>query len=323
MPTFYSLPFQRHFRAPLISQPSLLFLILSCASIILPFIIAYISQSLWVKENTFREQPGVFYTKQALINLDGVSKATGEPINVFFSTMGDVNLLYEQSVRGVPTIATTERDEDRDRLVDTMEFEIKVPLLESDSIHRVRVAFFVLYELNGFIRLTMQSMAHFESSTPIPASAVYVDGDLKFNQRKLLDWGIDSLEYNFPVLNASLAVQGADSRALGWERVLGGYMDRDFRTDLVTSTPVWTHSRAPGEPFIISGKIRFSSDKFLYRPGVLEVLKMSWIQYFSIFAIVGWILRCVYVWMVKAQMVKTHVVVDVLPKQGGFKAHMF
>jgi hypothetical protein len=73
----------------------------------------------------------------------------------------------------------------------------------------------------------MQSMALIDSSSPIPASTLYVDGDLRMAQRTLLDYGVDSIVYDLPVVNYSLALQGADSRALEWERVLSDYMNRD------------------------------------------------------------------------------------------------
>jgi hypothetical protein len=137
MPTFHSLPFQRHFRAPLLSQASLCTVVFAALAIIMPFILAYVSQckwslflslcrdserfsillqltlalikrihhsALWIKENSFREQPAVYYMKDLMLFMEGSTKSTGDPISIFYSTNPDINYLFEDEVRGVPTI---------------------------------------------------------------------------------------------------------------------------------------------------------------------------------------------------------------------------
>ncbi|KAI9333182.1 transmembrane protein 231-domain-containing protein [Zopfochytrium polystomum] len=316
MPTFYAIPFQRRFRAPICSRASLLAAILSAAALIVPLIWAYSSHSFWLKENTFREQPTVKYQRELMLFLDGQSTVDGSRVHLFFSTNPQLSQLFDSAMEAVPSIKTAEVDEDRDGINDYLSFTIQTHLQDSYDIHHVRLAMMFRYELVTDIRLLMQSMAYFDESSPLPISAIDIDGDLQLVQRELLDSGVDNVRYNVPVVNYTLATVG-DTSALSWGRILRSYLDRDIYTAFSHPPPTYTFFRATHQPLTITGKLRYPEHRIAYRPGVTEVLKFGWIQYLAHFAVAATVAWWVYGWCLRSQLVPTCVVVDVIPKPVG------
>ncbi|ORY40115.1 hypothetical protein BCR33DRAFT_719522 [Rhizoclosmatium globosum] len=97
-----------------------------------------------------------------------------------------------------------------------------------------------------------------------------------------------------------------------------------IRTKLdLTSPSTWNSPRAINQPLNIHGRIKYAKDVYLYRPSIMEVLKFGWIQYLSYFALVYTISRFIFTWAIRSGVVRSHVIVDVLPKQDGFRGHVF
>jgi hypothetical protein len=81
--------------------------------------------------------------------------------------------------------------------------------------------------------------------------------------------------------------------------------------------PVWTSGRAASQPFVISGRIRYSEDSFQYRPGGAEIFKWGWIQFYSIYVLVAAFVLPIMGFMIKNQMViNTRLAMDRVPTTG-------
>ncbi|KAJ3113428.1 hypothetical protein HDU96_003401 [Phlyctochytrium bullatum] len=200
--TFYSMPFRRQFKANLCSQATVLALFLVCLTVIAPLLWAMVTQSFWLKENSFREQPSVLFMKDLLFVLEGTTGTSGDtPLALFYSNNPDLNSLFEDGVRAVPTIKTAELDFDRDGIFDQLVFNISMPLLPTDRIYRVRVALMLRYELMSRFRLKMQTLAVADQATPLPAHSLYLDGDLRLFQRGLLDTDSDNIVFDVPIVD--------------------------------------------------------------------------------------------------------------------------
>ncbi|KAJ3210026.1 hypothetical protein HDU67_005709 [Dinochytrium kinnereticum] len=319
-----------------------------------------VTQSFWLKESSFREQPAVLYMKDLLLVLEGStgSNSSSEvPLVLFYSNNPEINVLFEDNVRAVPTIKTSELDFNRDGLADQLLFNISMPLLPSDRILRARLALILRYELTSRFRLKMQTMALIDESTSIPAQSLTVDGDLRLFQRGLLDTVSDNIQFDTPVIDyfgtsgsstrnwapvdagvgaSSLSISvarnggmagGKRGMAQAWSQVVGAFLDRNVRTTYLFTNPLWLSPRAQSEPFALTGRIRFPEDRIAYRPGALEVIKFAWIQFLAHFVVVATLCRWIFVWSIKCQIVSTHVAVDVLPRHhtvaSGFKTYPF
>ncbi|KAJ3126374.1 hypothetical protein HK098_007572 [Nowakowskiella sp. JEL0407] len=275
----------------------------------------------------------------------------------------------------IPSIKTAEIDTDYDGKFDYMTLIASIPLKPTERIYSVRSALIFDYQLSSRLRLQMESAIITDTTTPIPSSSLIIHGDMKFIQRKLLPYkstlnringGINIKE---PVFNSTRVLFSGDdsvvekdgmvfkSKFLGyglssgvggelesvrrkvglWESLVGDYYNRNERTELLYSTPIWTYDQTP-KTFQLSYKIRFPQDKFLYIPGLAEVLKYGWIQYFSYVVIVGVAAKALFEFAVMNFLVPSFVTVDRIPlpvttgaygskypDRGvyGFKAHSF
>ncbi|KAJ3031206.1 UNVERIFIED_CONTAM: Chromodomain-helicase-DNA-binding protein 1-like [Siphonaria sp. JEL0065] len=312
--TVDDLPFQRHFRVPVLSQATFLACLLSIASLVLPLVWAYAGQS----------QPAVTYMRDSLIILDGVDAVTSVPYSYFFSTNPKLNQLFEANIKSVPNIKVSEVDETNDGIADYLSFTIRVPLQPTDSIQRVRVAMFLRYDLESVARMTMQSAILFDESTSVSASSFRINADLRIVQRELLFPPIDNYDYNTAIMNYTFLSTGKNTDSYLWSKIIERYEDRNIRTKLdVTSPPTWESPRAINQPFTIHGKIRYSKDMYSYRPSIMEVLKAAWIQYLAYFVLIYTACRIVFRWAIRSGVVGSHVIVDVMPKQDGFRGHVF
>ncbi|KAI9350262.1 transmembrane protein [Obelidium mucronatum] len=269
-------------------------------------------------------QPAVTYMRDSLIILDGVDSTTAMPYSYFYSTNPTLNQLFEAHVSAVPNIKISEVDETNDGIADYLKFTIRIPLQPSDSIRRVRLAMFLRYDLESVARMTMQSAVLIDESTSVSASAFHINADLRVVQRVLLFPPVDNYDYNSAIMNYTFLSSGDKTDTFKWSTLIERYEDRDIRTKLDTvSPPTWEGPRAINQPFLIQGKVRYPSDVFSYRPGTMEVMKSAWIQYLAYFVLLYTACRVVFRWAIRSGVVGSHVIVDVLPKQDGFRGHIF
>ncbi|KAJ3104284.1 hypothetical protein HDU97_009360 [Phlyctochytrium planicorne] len=289
--------------------------------------------------------------KDLLLVLEGTTGPAGTaPLTLFYSNNPDINLLFEDNVRAVPIIKTTELDFNRDGLQDQLQFNITMPLLPNDSILRVRLALILRYELTSRFRFKMQTLALLDESTGIPSQSLQVDGDLRIFQRNLLNTDEDSVQFDAPIVDlfgsgigssqgwapldetfgrSALGRWERGRRGMGqaWSQIVASFLERNVRTTFAFTSPIWQSPRGQSEPFTLTGRVRFPEDKFLYRPGSLEVIKFGYIQFLAHFVLVASVCRWIFVWAIKSQIVATHVAVDVLPRyqpgRNGFKVYPF
>ena len=156
------------------------------------------------------------------------------------------------------------------------------------------------------------SLLWFDVSSPTPGSGFYVDGDVQLNFRSLMKDKTDYTMIDQP-LNFTKAVSPA-SRDLNWANVMSAYRDQRVRTEFVSDPPLWSGPRASLEPFVIQIKARIPTQRIIYRPAFLEVLKNGWIQYLSMLVLVALIFVPIYDLMITNQVVRT--VVQVEPRTG-------
>ncbi|KAJ1560688.1 hypothetical protein HK405_006249 [Cladochytrium tenue] len=312
---------QRRFRAPACSRAALLAAILAAAAVVTPFLAAYASHSLWLRENYFREQPTVTFLRSAMLFLTGQATTDGSAVSLFYSTDADLNVLFDAAVQVVPAIKSAEVDVNKDGRPDYLQFSVSVALPDTYDIHHTEA------------RLLMQTMAFVDTASALPVSALDVDGELRLEQRVLLRAGVDAATYDQPVVNYTAeavmpALTGAWGTApLAWSRILQDYQERNFRTRLDHAPVSWTYFRGRGQALEIRGKVRYVEERVGYRPGAAEVLKFGWVQYLSLFLVAAAAARTLFTFCVAAQLVPTHVVVDAAPAPAGlskgFKAYVY
>ncbi|XJO73196.1 hypothetical protein BDV3_004214 [Batrachochytrium dendrobatidis] len=303
----------------------LLWLSLISTLLILPFILAYLGGSFWLKESFYWEQPQVVYAQQLLLLVQGISASTAAPITVMYSTNALFNQFMDPFVR-MAAIKSWMVDFDADGVNDQILFNISVPVGADEQVNHVRLAIGLQYQLSSQIRFYTQSMFFIDTASPLTGNSLYVDGDLQLIQR----WPMqDKVDYMFtnPAINFTQAV-GNDYAALTWPRIVSDYLDKDVRTTLVSPMPIWSTPRGSNDPFTITIKVRIPKDRIVYRPALLQVLKNGWIQYIACWVIVAAVLIPLYKYVLQHQIVATYVSIQTSVDRdakhpAGFKRPLF
>ncbi|KAG5462928.1 MAG: hypothetical protein BJ554DRAFT_2815, partial [Olpidium bornovanus] len=244
--------------------------------------------AFWKKENSYREQPRVAFKHSLFLLLEGTStRSTDVPIP--FRAAWSTDPSYNQIVREIVRTPTADVDENRDGKNDYLTFAITVPTFAGENVLHARDS----------VQLSMETMALLDYTHSLPASKLAVQGDLRIFQRSIFrDKGL-YLDEEGPVANVSRAgtvewtaelmvAEYMDRDGNGvrvgrflWHTRVSHTQDvgkaslflhllailtsnvtgTKVRTDLIALYPMWTSGRGPNEPFVITGKIRYSEDR--------------------------------------------------------------
>ncbi|XP_050569273.1 transmembrane protein 231 isoform X2 [Cygnus atratus] len=198
---------------------------------------------------------------------------------------------------------TREEDKNQDGKMDQLHFKLELPLQPTEHVVGVQLILIFSYQLYRMSTLVMQSMAFLQFFSPVPGSQLYMNGDLKLNQRQLLNHcGLDT-RYNVSVVN------GTSPFAADYDltNIIAAYRDRN------DPNPVWMTGRAADTPFIINATIRYPEEVILYQPGFWEIIKFAWIQYVSILLIFLWVFGWIKMFVFQNQVFTTTPISPVLP----------
>ncbi|KFR04622.1 Transmembrane protein 231, partial [Opisthocomus hoazin] len=204
---------------------------------------------------------------------------------------------------------TREEDKNQDGKMDQLHFKLELPLQPTEHVVGVQLILLFSYQLYRMSTLVMQSMAFLQFFSPVPGSQLYMNGDLKLNQRQLLhSCGLDT-RYNVSVVN------GTSPFASDYDltNIIAAYRDRNVTTVFSDPSPVWMTGRAPDTPFIINATIRYPVEVILYPLRFWEVIKFAWIQYVSILLIFLWVFGRIKMFLFQNQVLTTTPISPVLP----------
>ncbi|NWR70136.1 TM231 protein, partial [Centropus unirufus] len=290
------------YRAGLCSTAALALLLIALLTYIPPLLLAYRSHGFWLKQSAYLEQPTVRFRYEVLF----VATLGPSPSSFLaWSTFPQFNRLQGERLR-VPLLSTREEDKNQDGKVDQLHFKLELPLQPREHVVGVQLILLFSYQLYRMSTLVMQSMAFLQFFSPVPGSQLYMNGDLKLNQRQLLHhYGLDT-RYNVSVVN------GTSPFASDYDltNIIAAYRERNVTTVFTDPSPVWMTGRAPDTPFIINTTIRYPVE---YQPGFWEMIKFAWIQYVSILLIFLWVFGRIKMFVFKNQVLSTTAIAPVLP----------
>ncbi|XP_025895359.1 transmembrane protein 231 isoform X1 [Nothoprocta perdicaria] len=297
--------FHTRYRAGLCSAAALALLFIGALTYVPPLLVAYRSHGFWLKQSTYLEQPTVRFRYEVLF----VATTGPEPGSFLaWSTFPAFNRLQEERLR-VPLLSTREEDKNQDGKMDQLHFKLELPLQSTEYVVGVQLILIFSYQLHRMSTFVMQSMAFLQFFSPLPGSRLYVNGDLKLNQRQLLNHcGLDT-RYNVSVIN------GTSPFASDYDltNIVAAYQDRNVTTILSNPNPVWMIGRAADTPFIINATIHYPVEVIMYQPGFWEMIKFAWIQYVSILLIFLWVFGRVKIFVFQNQVLSTTPISPLLP----------
>ncbi|TEA38481.1 hypothetical protein DBR06_SOUSAS110381 [Sousa chinensis] len=144
--------------------------------------------------------------------------------------------------------------------MDMLHFKLELPLQSTEHVLGVQLILTFSYQLHRMSTFVMQSMAFFQSSFAVPGSQLYVNGDLRLQQKQPLSHrGLD-VRYNVSVIN------GTSPFAHDYDltHIVAAYQERNVTTILTDPNPIWLVGRAAAAPFVINAVIRYPMEVISY-----------------------------------------------------------
>jgi len=314
--TCFSSPYRRSFVAPRLSSAYCLHWCGVAALISIPLLAAFASDNVWVKESSYREQPLVRFSHDAMLLLSGDSPEDA----VGWGTRKDLYDLLPPEVR-IPVVRSSAHDHNHDGIPDSLRlrFEMPAPAAYTEGgagavkrskgfRHMLLLAVFS-YELRGKVPALIGGLVAVDVSSPYSATGVWLQGQVRLRQRLPLralpevrsvyaqnplyvDWRSNWAAAHYPITIQSL---------------LERYTARNETIYLeLTSPPVWDYS--PRDSFIVQLAIDVHPQVVYYVPGAVEVLKWAWVQVASFLAPTWIFVHAVKVFAFEHQIIRTYVV---------------
>ncbi|CAK8993032.1 Transmembrane protein 231 [Durusdinium trenchii] len=283
--TVFQEPIVRKYRAPLCSLACLFNLVVVVAALVVPFYVAYASQNFWLKTNTFLEQPVINFQYDVLVVLQGTAAQDSQVATWAWSTTAGGQEAYENYLRA-PIIRAWAEDDNLDEVADTWTVTVQMPLEATERVYQAQALLYFGYSLQGPAQLDMDAIAYVEHASPLPGTELLVEADAALRQRTPLSVRRANTH---PSLRFGEASPSMFPNKIS--TVLSSYAKRNYTMALENTYKSWGVSSVldpnsiVADSFCLNFTMRVPRDTVLYTPGVPEVLKTAWIQFFAIFVL--------------------------------------
>lgn len=257
-------------------------------SIIAPFFLAFYSKGLWLEEASARVIPKVAFKHQALVTMAGSTPGS----ILQWSTEPALNAMLGDSLRSAE-IESYEKDANFDGAPESAHIKITMPLKTvrgvPEQVYSASCLLVFQYKIDDMTTLEMESLAFVGGSTAVPASELWLDGDLRLRQTSLLAYHGEHIG----MAEAGLLRPAVPRLAsVSPKAVLAGYLGRNLTTYVDNPTAIWTAGAGgAGGSFTLDVTLRFPPEYVRYRPGFFQTVKMAWVQYLSLLLVVRWLAR--------------------------------
>ncbi|XP_056381814.1 transmembrane protein 231 [Hyla sarda] len=292
----YSHPLLVRYRTSICSKATLFLLVVLVLTYIPPLLVAYRSQGFWLKQSTYEEQPNVKFRYEALL----IALNSNSGGYVAWSTFQAFNSLVGDRLR-IPKVSVREEDQNQDGKMDQLNFNLELPILAVENVYGVQLILTFSYQLYRMSTFVMQSMAFIQYTSAVPGAKLYINGDLRLQQRQpLRHQGLETT-YNISVIN------GTSPFASSYDltNIISAYQERNVTTFLSNPNPIWLVGRGTSDPFVINAVIRYPVETISYQPGFWEMIKYAWIQYVSVLLIFLWVFERVKIFVFQNQVFTT------------------
>ncbi|XP_073986513.1 transmembrane protein 231 [Rhodnius prolixus] len=262
---------QTIYKTSVCSKATFIIYFINILTFFIPFLVAYRTQGLWLKMDTYREQPDVNFMYEYFIMLE-TNKIESPVICTTFKVLSSAI----EEFNGCPVIKVKEDDYDKDGKKDKLYFEAESLLSATENVYSVTVLLLFNYKLYSHSWFEMESAAWLQSSSPLGGGRFQATGRLSLHQTSLFNHQGRDTRYNTSVVTAT------ELHQFSLFDMIAQYADRNVSTRLENVYTVWTRGRSPDQQFILSLQISYPEEIIYYRPGLWHVLKLAWLQYLGL-----------------------------------------
>lgn len=262
----------------LLSKGTLVYVLTTFLSIVLPFVFAYTSEGFWRKQNVFYETPDVKFTGkylfQALTNISSPIMCSS------YSKYSDINFLSNDIV--CPEITVHEVDKNDDLINEEIQVGLKINLPENCKINFFTFIIPLDFKLHTpSCTLQMESAVILQSEINFKTSSLKIIGDLSVFQTAPLSC---SSKFINNIYNYSIVENEDNLISYEYKKILYRYLSRNITTKLINKYKIFDDLNS--NSLWINIVIKLGENKFYSTTGFWHILKMAWIQYYSIYIII-------------------------------------
>jgi transmembrane protein 231 len=288
----WSVPLQRRFIASRVSCGCCLVIMFWAVVLLVPFFLAYTSESFWLKTSDYLEYPRTEFKYQALLVATG-KDSNGQPITMTFSTSPELRRGPLSTTVRPASLRTYSVDSNLDRSPEAIHINFELPLQAGEAVYGMSALIMFQMDLSNRVKVKLESAAYVDYSSAVPGASLYVDGDLMLMQNNALavTGGYSEPYKTSPLLgNTTYSPSSMDEILL--PVLLDRYRARNLTTIYKHQMTRWTPSSGVVEsgtspttslpPFKASFTVRIPQQKVMFVPTVSEMLKFAWIQYLAV-----------------------------------------
>lgn len=268
-------------KAHVFSPPVLFLLFTWTVNTLLPLILMYQREGIWIKSNTLVTQPDVSFRHQFILTLE---QSRSSPGILFYSTFPDLNLLMDPLLIRTPEISSYELDSNSDGKKDSLYLKLNLPIEWNEEIIGVNLYLFFHYKIKSIVNMDGNYLLAVNEFTSVPGSAIEITGDLKLQQKDLIR--SRDFRYRSQLTDLELLLQERSHFSLA--KLIEFSSRKNFSLVMSPdSTFLWSRARDNSQDdFSITFNLNYVTDTFYYRPGLWVVLKWATIQYMALFFLI-------------------------------------
>lgn len=256
---------------------------------VFPFVIAfYTGNGIWIKYETYREQPTVkFKHKYFLLIETGTSADNYNDNDDGDVICGTFTKLITRPNR-CSLVTVEEMDDNKDGKVDSIDFDLMISNVTTDNYRSIYLMLFFDYKLNDKCKLHAESIGIVSSSSNtmiLPddgkTNGLNVQAELKLMQKRPLNCKRRIILTNEQQVITDDLLYGAEV----FENRLINYAARrniSTKLNVLSSRLLIGDDATVGKTLRLSATIYINEDTIVFKTSFWELIKWAWIQYFSI-----------------------------------------
>ncbi|XP_045470128.1 transmembrane protein 231-like [Harmonia axyridis] len=268
------------YKVRLLSKGTLIFVITTVLSIILPFILAYKSKGFWMKRDVFYDFPDIRFQGKYIF--------VASTSNITFPIVCSSYPILKEHFKNFSTcsqIKVREVDYNNNRKIDELFLGLKINLPENIKIFSFILILPIILKLHiPSCPLEMQSEIILQRQMPETSSNITFIGNLGIDQFYPLQCSSKIINTAF---NYSAILEENILKNFRIGSIIQNRREKNITTTI--SNLIAIEESKIKNHLMVNLKIHYNEQQFYYKPQFMQIMKWAWIQYYVIYIIIQYI----------------------------------